>query len=91
MFCPACNTQNSAMATHCFQCRTQLILLEQDRSPEVKSTMRKMDYRIYGGIGFAVFSAIGFVVFQSGFAAVFFGFAGGVIGRYIVHQKAKGL
>ena len=90
MFCPACDTQNGAMATHCFQCRTQLILPEQDRSPEVKALVRTMDYRIYGGIGFAAFFAIGFVVLQSASAAIVLGFIGGALGRYIANRKSKG-
>jgi hypothetical protein len=91
VFCPACNTQNNAMATHCFQCRTQLIFPEQERSPEVKAVVRQMDSRIYGGMGFGVCCVIGYLVFQHAGGAVFLGFVGGGLGRYIASRKARGL
>lgn len=91
MFCPTCQTQNDPMSVHCFQCRTQLIFPEQDRSPEVKALVRKMDYRIYGGIGSAAFFVIGFVVFQSVGTAIIIGFVGGVLGRYIATRKSEDL
>ena len=79
------------MSVHCFQCRTQLIFLEQDRAPEVKKLERKMDYRIHGGIGSAAFFVIGFAVFQSVGTALLIGFIGGVLGRYIAGRKSKDL
>lgn len=79
------------MSAHCFQCRTQLIFLEQDRTPEVKAFVRKMDYRIYGGLGFLAFLVIGFVVFQSADTAILLGFVGGVLGRYIASRKFNDL
>ncbi len=91
MFCPVCNTQNNAMATHCFQCRTQLIVPQQDRSPEVKAVVRNMELRIYTAVGFGVFLAIGFVFLQSAGASIFLGLVGGMLGRYIANRNATGL
>ena len=90
MFCPTCNTQNGAMETHCFQCRTQLILPEQDRSPEVKAVVRSMDARIYSGVGFGVFFVIGFILLRNAGAGFFLGFIGGMLGRYIASRKSQG-
>ena len=77
------------MAMHCFQCRTQLIFPEQERSPEVKAVVRRMDGRIYSGIGFWVLCVLGYVVFQHAGAAIFFGLIGGALGRFIASRKAK--
>ena len=87
MFCPACNNQNDAMATHCYQCRTQLIVPSQDRAPEVKAVVRSMNSRMYGGIGFGIFFGIGLLIFERPGISVLLGFAGNLIGRYIANRN----
>jgi len=75
------------MATHGFQCRTQLILPPQDRAPEVKTVVRHMDGRMYGGVGFAAFFGLGILIFQHAGVAMLLGFIGSLLGRYLASRK----
>ena len=100
MFCPACNTQNSATSVNCIQCGTTLIYEAKGHSTSYIQGAQLVDSRIYGLVGCVVCLGLAFVLLNTVLSdlslnehLVYLGsiVVGGIAGRVVAWRKWRAL
>jgi hypothetical protein len=98
MDCPACHTQNSAMSVTCFQCGTTLIPEAKAHSSAYVRGARRLDSRMYAGIGSIIGVAGAFLLLNSALedwhvdkhrVVLACGVAGCILGRLIAWMRSR--
>ncbi|WP_373271719.1 zinc-ribbon domain-containing protein [Ralstonia mannitolilytica] len=65
MFCPTCNTQNSATSVSCIQCGTTLIYEAKGHSASYIKGARLIDSKIYSIVGILVCFGFAFILLNT--------------------------
>ncbi|MBI3229925.1 MAG: hypothetical protein HYZ45_07025 [Burkholderiales bacterium] len=92
MFCPVCNTQNSAMAVRCIQCNSTLIHEATEDSAKSYQLKRQLDIKMYGGYGCIIGAGLAYLFSIFGGEGLNVGLltvlvlVGGIVGRIVAKK-----
>lgn len=89
MFCPTCQTANSAMSPRCLQCHTLLIPTAEPRPAQMDKEIRSIDTRIYIMLASFAGLLVGGLITQSRAGAMVGALVCGLLCRLINYLNAK--